>query len=123
VSVRAKVVDDRPTVRPDGHVGIKAALHAREAEGADPGDKLAPMLIPKGVVLHAKGDLSAPLREHDVPVRTAPQERHHQRGAMPDLVHDTLADAGNVIATLEAEAGLNLRVQISERRAERLSVN
>src|SRR5258708_8791337 len=109
--VRAKIIDNAVALPAENHVGVETAGNCG-FKCSDPSHRLATMLVYIRIILDRERYRFSLLRKHDSPPATDVQEWHCVERTVPNLVHRSGADAGNIIPTAEPKPLLDTRMEM-----------
>src|SRR5579863_3991830 len=106
----------------EDHISVEAARSAR-GKVTNPGDRLAAVLVHVSVVSDGERHGLSVLRKHDLPPASDIQKRHGIQRPMPNRLHRSRADAGEIVPAREAEPFLNSRMEPPEFLSQSLFVD
>src|SRR5574341_429445 len=111
--VRAQIVYNALTLLAINHISVKAPWRL-VVKSPDPRDRLAAQIVYKSVVFNRERNVLSFLRKHNPAPSPNIQKRESVKSAMPNLIHNSFADAGNTILTAETKALLYFRMKSLE---------
>src|ERR1700730_16463463 len=108
--MRTKVIDNAISLLAEYHVGVKTPRMFGH-EVTDPGHGLPTIFVYICIISDRERHRGTALRKHDPPPATYVQEWECVEGSVPNLVHRSGADTGNIVITAEPESLLDSRVK------------